>query len=140
MGFDRLVEPLRWEASDPPLPPKLQQMKEPSKNMFRLLADPNLSFQAICQYVDSNMSPTIYEARILESRVYILRHAHIAPHRKLVLKIRERTGAHFWLLLERKPTSRKALIKGLGTTPANDQVSRGFILRSLINNKILIFH
>lgn len=91
--------------------------------MFHLLADPNLSFAAICQYVDSSVNPTIYEARILESRVYIQRKAPIAPHRRLVLKIQERGGPHFWLLLERKPTSRKALLRGLGTTPANDQVS-----------------
>lgn len=121
--LDPIVGPLEWTESGPIYPPKLRGLKEPSKNMFQLLAEPNLSFAAICQYVDSHANPTIHEARITESCVYIQRNAPIAPHRKLVLKIEERTGSYFWLLLERKPTSRKALIKGLGTTPANDLVS-----------------
>lgn len=104
-------------------PSHIAPLSEPSENVFNLLADPNISFAAICRYIDSDVSPIINEAQILESRVYVECGALIAPHRKIVLKIRERRGDCFWLLLERMPSSKMALIKGLGATTASDRVS-----------------
>lgn len=102
---------------------------EPSNETFRLLANPDIPFASICRYVDSDVNPIINEARILESRVYVQRGAPVAPHRRIVLRIREKRGACFWLLLDRMPTSKMALIKGIGMTPANDRVSSGLGLR-----------
>lgn len=98
-----------------------------SENAFRLLADPSISSDSICQIVksDSDIALIINEAQILESQVYVERRAPFAPHRKIALKIRERRGSCFWLLLERMPTSQWGLVKGHGKTPANDLVSSG---------------
>lgn len=98
-------------------------LSEPSEDVFHLLANPDVSFASLCKFVNSDVSPIINEAQILESRVYVECGALIAPHRKIILKIRERQGDCFWLLLERMPTSKIALIKGLGATSANDRVS-----------------
>lgn len=103
-------------------------MPSPSKDAFRLLADPNVSSASICQIVKSDSSLTINQAQILESRVYRERGAPFAPHRQVVLKIMERRGSCFWLLLEGMPTSRWALVKGFGVTPARDLVSSGLCI------------
>ena len=102
--------------------PAIKYVSEPSEEVFRILADPNISLSSICELVDSNVDPIVNEAQIIESRVYIQRKAPIGPHRKIVLKFRARRGNCFWLMLERKAESRKALLKGLGSTHRKDQV------------------
>lgn len=94
--------------------PTSPAVPEPSLEVFRFLADPDLSIASICQLVNFGISPIINESQIVESRVYIERGLHIAPHRKIVVKVRPRGGPASWLLLERKPTSASALVKGFG--------------------------
>ena len=118
------------------LPDALRGMAEPSEQVIRLLADPDVSLMALCEFVGSNISPIINEAQILESRVYIERRAVVASHRKIVLRVRERRGKYFWIMLERNPTSRRALIMGLGLTSRNDRVST---ISSLSQDKKPIF-
>lgn len=125
MLFKHLSPRFPWSRTHAPIPNAVvKALPEPSEQLIRLLADPDVSLSALCQFVDSDINPIIYEAQILESCVYIQRHNLVSPHRRIVLKIRERRGKYFWLLLERMPTSRKALVKGLGITPAHDLVSK----------------
>ena len=105
-----------------PPPVRLTSQPKPTDNAFRLLANPYLPYTALCEYVNTDANPIIYEAQLVESRVYIERGTRIAPHRKTILRVQERNGKLFWLQLERKPTSGRALVMGLGTTAANDQV------------------
>lgn len=126
MGFGSSHLPSLSQRHNRPVTNLTVSKSEPSHNVFRLLSNPDLPFSALCEYINTNVNPIIYEARVMESRVYIERGALVAPHRKTILKIKERNGRIFWLQLERKPTSRRALVKGLGTTAANDQVRMVF--------------
>lgn len=108
------------------LPTHMILQAKPSDNALLLLANPHLPYAALCEYLSTDTNPIIYEAQVVESRIYIESGAVVAPHRKTILQIRERNGKQFWLQLERKPTSGRALVTGLGTTLANDQVRINF--------------
>lgn len=124
MGFGSRLSCTKPSGS---LPHTVKLKPEPSKQIFRLLADSGVYYPALCEFVGSSVSPIINEAQILESRIYIERRGP-TPHRKIFLNVRERGGESFWLMLERRPTSRVALVKGCGVTPQNDVVNRGSLI------------
>lgn len=112
------------------LPSRILDLPKPSNEVFKLLASPHISLTSLSGSPD--LHPTLEEAKIVESRVYIQRGAPIAPHRKIALKVEERGGHCSWVILERKPTSRARLALGFGTTPANDRVGLLFLPHYLL--------
>ena len=80
----------------------------------------NLSLERLCIFIDTHSS--MQSAEIVRSSTFVEK-KHGAPHRCVVLELRRPGKKNLCLRLERKPTSRAALISGKGRTPSNDVVS-----------------
>ena len=78
------------------------------------------SLEHLCTFIDDHRS--MRGAEIVNSRTYVERKI-IAPHRCVVLELHKEGRKNIWLRLERKPTTRAALVLGMGKTPANDVVN-----------------
>lgn len=80
----------------------------------------SLSIERLCTFIDTYRS--MQGAVIVRSCTFV-EEKRGAPHRCLVLELRRPGRKDLWLRLERKPTSRAALISGKGKTPSNDVVN-----------------
>jgi hypothetical protein len=89
-----------------------------------------VSLGDLCRVIDDHLS--LQKALIISTRTYVERRALVAPHRCLVLHLRRTGRDDIWLRLDRRPTGGASLMKGLGTTPANDivRLSSGVVTRT----------
>jgi hypothetical protein len=86
----------------------------------------HLTLDGLCHTIDNH--PSLQTARILSTAVYVEPNALMAPHRCIVMHIERDARREIWLRLDRRPTSRIALVTRLGSTRANDQVRLAMFL------------
>lgn len=80
----------------------------------------HLSHERLCTFIDTHRS--MQGAEIVRSCTFVEK-KRVAPHRCILLELHRPGRKKIWVRLERKPTSRAALVSGKGKTPSNDVVS-----------------